>query len=465
LLPKARLAGPAVLGCLGVAAGCMVRELPRPDSAAAPITLDYGDWETVRSRHFVVHTDAGLGAIQDLLLRFEQTHQALRESFFQQAKVEDVEVVVFGDPSEYRQVAGPNTAGMFLPGVGSRGSVLLVRHDQNRIELDRVVAHELAHRFADAVHPRLPNWMDEGIARYFESIDVRDGEFHLGRASRSSQLFSTAGGVSFAELIQLPPATLYGKEASFYYAAAWALVHHLLNGEGGSLRPRFSRLLGALEDAQRRGEKAQVAFEEVYPDVPPAELDRAIARLTGNLNRQGVDTVLVYPLQPAPPAAFARAPARADELGGLIAAVHRRRSRQAPDPVVDLQDDRHLAAFETQVSLDARYFGLLYAWMFRAPFATELEAGYGSLGPQTAARVRYHLMVGEGGDLFLSAGLGPAVTLAPEHRGLALDPQLALDVRTPSRAMIRVGMSGYLPLLGDMGSRRLVTRLTFGLAW
>jgi hypothetical protein len=31
--------------------------------------------------------------------------------------------------------------------------------------------------------------------------------------------------------------------------------------------------------------------------------------------------------------------------------------------------------------------------------------------------------------------------------------------------MIRVGMSGYLPLLGDMGSRRLVTRLTFGLAW
>ncbi len=57
------------------------------------------------------------------------------------------------------------------------------------------------------------------------------------------------------------------------------------------------------------------------------------------------------------------------------------------------------------------------------------------------------------------------MTLAPEHRGLALDPQLALDVRTPSRAMIRVGMSGYLPVLGDMGSRRLVTRLTVGLAW
>jgi hypothetical protein len=256
-------AGVLMLGLLA-GSGCLLREVPL-GGPGEDVSIDFGAWETARSQHFLVHTDAGRGAIQDTIRRFEDTYEALKATFFESVEVPTVEALVFGDSTEYDAVAGRGSAVKFLPGLGATGSLLIVRHSESPTALDSVVAHELAHRFVDAAHPALPNWLDEGLASYLESVDVRGDEVRFGAASRrSNHGFSTVAGVSFATLVRVKPETLYGNEASYYYSAAWALVHYLMNGRGGALRPRVGALLNAVEAATRQGRVADAAFTDIY---------------------------------------------------------------------------------------------------------------------------------------------------------------------------------------------------------
>ena len=269
---------------------------PGTDASSA---TQLGNWTTARSGHFLLHTDAGVGAIDAIIARFEDTYQALSASFFSRAEVPEVEALVFGDESEYRAIAG-GSAGRFLAGLGTTGGVLVVRHTEDPQALEEVVAHELAHRFVNAVHPDLPNWLDEGIATYFGSVEVREAEVRFGAAPRRAvHDFAVAGGVSFTDLVSAAPERLYGPEARFFYSAGWALVNYLLIGREGSLRPRFAQLLAAIEEASRTGRRADAAFAQVYPDVPAAELDQAIQRLTASLGRPTVDRLLVLPFPPS----------------------------------------------------------------------------------------------------------------------------------------------------------------------
>jgi hypothetical protein len=453
-----------------LAAGCMLRQVP--DGADGAYAGAFDDWETARSAHFVLHTDAGLGAIETIIARFEDTYEALKATFFRGVEVPAVEALVFADAAEYREVAGANSAGRFLPGVGGTGSLLVVRHSENPEVLEVVVAHELAHRFADAAHPALPNWLDEGIASYLESVDVRGDEVRFGAASmRSGHGFSVGGGVTFNDLVRVTPDRMYGSDAQSYYAAAWALVHYLMNGRGGALRARVGQLLVEVEAATRRNQTAEAAFAEVYPDLTGAELDQAIARLVRSLGRPAVHVVLSMSFRRPPPGRIERGPARADQVSALVRAVHRRR-RPTVEPVLDLTARPHVARFDAQLGFDdVRYFGVAYGQMFRGPFGWEVGLGLGPLGYQAEALARGHLNVGEGGNFFLTAGLGPVLGLKSTWLGnrivrhedagetgedrrlytfFGLHPEVAAEVRTPSNVVVRVSAGALFRLTQNL---------------
>jgi hypothetical protein len=468
-MPCQRPRRAAAVLLLGLTAGGMVRGVPSSLASDTFSAGDFDDWETARSQHFVVHTDAGLGAIQAIIARFEDTYEALRATFFRQVEVPAVEVLVFGDEAEYRAVAG-GTAGKFLTGVGSTGSLLLVRHAESPEALDTVVAHELAHRFAEAAHPGLPGWLDEGIASYLESVEVREDQVRFGAAARRRAIhgMAVAGGVSFEALIGATPDRLYGNEASFYYAAAWALVHHLMNGRGGALRPRFPQLLVAVAAATRQRQSAARAFAEVYPDVTLAELNEAIERLTRGLNRPATDVLVVIPFQRPPVGRIDRAPADRQQLQALVEAVQRTFPNR-PDPVVDLGARPRLVRLDVQPSFETPFVGLAYGMVFHAPLAWELGLGLGPLGYEAGALGRAHLNVGEGGNFFVSAGFGPVLALKSEWLGneirrheavtdrprrlyyfVGLVPELAAEVRTPSNLVARVSVGAYLGLAENL---------------
>ncbi len=448
----------------------MIRQVPPVDpSTGEQVSIEFDDWETATSRHFILHSDAGLGAIQTTLRRFEETYQALKSTFFEAVEVSTVEALLFGDPSEYVAVAGSNSVGKFLPGVGATGSLLVLRHSESDQLLD-TLAHELAHRFLTAAHPGLPHWLQEGVASYLESVDVRGDEVRFGAASqRSVHGFGVAGGVSFETLIRVAPAELYGNEAPAYYAAAWALVNFLMSGRAGALRARFGALLVAVEEATRRGQNAEAAFAGVYPDLPVTELDEAITRLTRSLSRPAVDLLLSMPFQRLPDAPFRRQEADQSHVRGLVAAVQRRRPRSS-ESAMDLGERPRVIRLDVQTSLERlAYVGVAFGRMFRPPFAWELDFGLGPLGYQAAALARGHLAVGEGGNFFLTAALGPMVGVKSERLGneiagatgsntsvyylLAINPELGAEVRTPSNIVVRVGAGAYLRLAQNFTER------------
>ena len=459
--------------------GCMVREVPHDYRSA--MVEDHDDWETIRSRHFLVHTDAGRGGVDTIIARFEDTYQALSSTFFAGAKVRDVEAMVFADSAEYDRIAGRGTAGRFIPGLGPTGSLLVVRYHENRAQLERVVAHELVHRFADAVHPRLPNWMDEGIAMFLETVEVRDDEILIGESPRgtSEHGFADAGGVSFRDLVNAPLDRLYGNEARFYYAAAWAVVHHLMVGDGGRDRDRFSALLHALEQTQRAGRSAELAFTQVYPELSAARLDAEVERLTRGLNRPGVEKLMVLPFRRPPAESITRRPARREIVDALTGGVAARRRLPAPEPPAPTAGARRYIAAEGELALPPRHAGVVYGQTLLHPrLAWEADLGVGWLGYTTATRARLDWEVGEGRSLFLLVGLGPVLAVKSQALGLdvehfadepepdgwyyllALEPRVGAEVHTPSRFIIRLSVGGYVPLAGNMSQLCSSTRLT-----
>ena len=52
--------------------GCMISQVPAGDPVVD--SDEYSDWTTAHSRHFVLHTDAGVGATEAILTRFEDTY-------------------------------------------------------------------------------------------------------------------------------------------------------------------------------------------------------------------------------------------------------------------------------------------------------------------------------------------------------------------------------------------------------
>ena len=91
-------------------------------------------------------------------------------------------------------------------------------------ELDRVLAHELAHAFVHAIAPRgVPTWLNEGIAMFFEP----------GGAQRADQrLADTPKRLSFERLAR-QFGTLSPAEAEIAYAQSAVITRRLFEEGGG----------------------------------------------------------------------------------------------------------------------------------------------------------------------------------------------------------------------------------------
>ena len=378
-----------------------------------------------------------------------------------------MEALVFGDSTEYDAVAGRGSAGKFLPGLGATGSLLIVRHSESPTALDSVVAHELAHRFVDAAHPALPNWLDEGLASYLESADVRGDEVRFGAATRRSiHGFQAAGGVSFAALVRVAPEKPLRKRGVLLLLGR--LGARPFPDERPRRRPpppgrRAAGCGGSGHPA--RVESAEGAFTDVYPDVTAAELDDAIERLTRSLGRPAVDVILSMRFQRPPERAIerrrGRRPAGPRAHGGRA----QRRSRwRTPEPGSIWRNAPTCCGPDAEISFERPGTSASpTATCFSAPFAWELDLGFGSLGYQLGAMARGHVVVGQGGNFFVSAGVGPMLAFKSRWLGneilpvagaakrglyylLGLHPEIAAEIRTPSNVLVRVSVGAYLSL-------------------
>jgi hypothetical protein len=141
----------------------------------------------------------------------------------------------------------------------------------NGDDQDHAVSHELTHVISFGIVKNQPHWLAEGIATYFEMVDLefdqRSVQVGLPRDDRASYLRESPP-VATAKLFACQEIRCMDGAA---YATSWALFSFLIN-------QRYDQLGRYLQRLDERAEDDQTdLWAEVFPDLPPDRLDRELS--------------------------------------------------------------------------------------------------------------------------------------------------------------------------------------------
>jgi hypothetical protein len=141
----------------------------------------------------------------------------------------------------------------------------------DRADMMRTVRHEGFHQYLDRVIPDAPDWLNEGLAEYFEAARLENGTWMP--ADRHPLHLETLSQNSTTPL----PAFLFGSYEEFHakprlhYAQAWAFVT-LLRHSTPENKQIFQKLWTALHDQGAHG-----ALTLAFPESDLGRLERELA--------------------------------------------------------------------------------------------------------------------------------------------------------------------------------------------
>jgi hypothetical protein len=273
-------------------------------------------WLTVETRHVQLRTtlarDAAVQLAQEMQRAYDVlTHYALPCAHIGEQDRAQVTALPDWQIPELRPGAGGFYGGDDVTWLADYEGQIVVP-DQLDSSSTQVFQHELTHWLAAACFTRMPSWLNEGLAGFFETMRVTPNsvtlglppyEFSRGDDSVSLPRATRRDGQS---ITVVPLNTLPSLDSVFThsgpwishsrgdttrrYATAWALVHLLLVG-APDLAPVFERYLAELQTS--RGDP-RAAFARAFDGVPLQD------RLNVYLRRPSMDL-----LRSGPPAAAA----------------------------------------------------------------------------------------------------------------------------------------------------------------
>jgi hypothetical protein len=235
-----------------------------------------GDMRQLQTKHYTIHTDLDAPLAEELGRGLEAMYDeySRRLAAFS-AEGSDPMLVVYlfrqhEDYNTFTNNRASNTGGVFLP---QRKMLAAYYEGQGRDALRRALQHEAFHQFAhSAISPRLPPWLNEGLAVLFEEGIWIDGGFNLGEVPprRVRQLHADKAGnrlTDFRDFLKITNdrwTEQLNREPGLgaaQYNQAWAMVHFLVFAqENGQFkyRKRFIDMLRIIHE----GAEPQAAFEQ-----------------------------------------------------------------------------------------------------------------------------------------------------------------------------------------------------------
>jgi hypothetical protein len=149
-----------------VACGPVVPPLP---SRGGPV------WVEIQSAHFTLWTDAPVERGQELVRELERRRQVITLAMNATSNAMTF-VIAPRSRREMIEYVRPQFIGKAWPAANpSRRSGILFAANTSD-DRDHIVAHELAHAISYGILHNQPSWLAEGIATYFEMIDVSSGD-------------------------------------------------------------------------------------------------------------------------------------------------------------------------------------------------------------------------------------------------------------------------------------------------
>jgi hypothetical protein len=160
--------------------------------------------------------------------------------------------------------------------------LLVFTYDSKRLMQD--LRHELTHALLHGVIKEVPQWLDEGLAEYFELPPPREGvnSEHVERLR--SDLANRRARLSLARLEKL---TQVHQMHPAEYRESWAWVYLMLRGNKPEAKEMLLRYLHQLRTGRHPGDLAP-RMEKVF-NAPEEALTALLARLDADLARARAD--------------------------------------------------------------------------------------------------------------------------------------------------------------------------------
>ena len=224
-----------------------------------------------------------------------------------------------------------HSAGMFFTTTyGTQVTAVTVEDSWNHFE--RVAKHEAFHQFAySRFQHGMPQWLNEGIAEYFESSTYINGALIPGQVSKSTadllrQDIRLNRCTPFLDLLRMNGRewlqNLANGDAALQYRQSWGMVHFLIHGENGRHSGKFNQYLLMIA----RGKNPDEAFTEAFGTSDLASFESAWAKYIEGL-QQTSSTITAIRLAYLATGAHALAdleqyPRSLQELRAMLQSIH-----------------------------------------------------------------------------------------------------------------------------------------------
>ena len=287
-----------------------------------PIPLPGGDLKWIRavSPNFTIISSAPAERTREIATLLETVAGALRQVHPRfDARFTDTTVFVFSrrrDSQPYFDLLlnqkNAGASGAFV--AQADGTAAIIVDAGRALATDRTVKHELMHNILAASGTRLPLWLEEGIAEYFSTTQIRGHHVIVGRPIMPHQtLLRSRGTLPMSAVMEAKSGSAVTAHILFY-PQVWAMVDWMMRAN----RSRFYDFVADVE----RGTTSEEAFRKLY-SIDPAAVARTLrtvfarpnASATLQIDRQAV-AVSIEPLS-LPDALF--------ELASFLSRIHRTR--------------------------------------------------------------------------------------------------------------------------------------------
>ncbi len=228
------------------------------------------EWIEVRSPNFRVIANTGETRARGVAGELERIRLVFRSALVNMSQDPGLPIVAFAvrnDESlrellpEYWEREGRKPAGVFLRGSDKHYVVLSVNTRSE--ERYRRIYHEYFHLLLSLNVQRLPVWLNEGLAEFWEQTVIRGSRVNMGTPNASHiELLYREPMMPLHELLSIEqnPHVSDPDRVGIFYAQAWALTHLLMFGEKGEGATSLGKYVRMVEE----GSDSRQAFVSLF---------------------------------------------------------------------------------------------------------------------------------------------------------------------------------------------------------
>lgn len=232
-----------------------------------------------RSKHYRIHTTLSKQETVPYGRHMDAIYEQYQERFssFKSKQIDPMPLYLFKTEQQYdrflaeHDLDGAHSGGMFFVTHQLEGLATWTDARSRRRTFE-VLQHEGFHQFAwHAIGPKLPVWLNEGLAQYFESAIITDGRMSLG-ITRTLKIEKMRNAIDAKENLPLNQLIrITGEQwaktlrktpdhSSLLYAQAWSVTYFLIHGQDGKNKTKLAEYLRRLSEGERADQAMLMAF-------------------------------------------------------------------------------------------------------------------------------------------------------------------------------------------------------------